>query len=364
MCTPEMIMTHLKNNKVITNDFLQKNKPIEYVKLKRIAFGTYGVVYKIYDSTKMSALKISFRCFYNPTITYRQINSLVDSSLLEVLISAYMSNLSINFLQVFNYWFHDNKYYINMEYANKKTLLNYIEGLMQTRCIDLENIRTYDDIRTMIDLEKVVTDKNNPNKTEAYEKLEDYKKYGLDMTDQWTNLNQYDPLIKSLVFQVIHGIYMMQDKYMIMHIDLKISNIMITQTKTTNPFVYFLEKKKYIIPNFGIIIKIIDFNTACKFSEPVIMPNTINDDFLISHGTYIPAYDILVFLISFVMTFKGYCSEWLLSIFNMIVKDEIKDAKSLKNYIKNNTNYYSRPTLDSYIHTITAKDICLSDAFN
>jgi hypothetical protein len=75
---------------------------------------------------------------------------------------------------------------------------------------------------------------------------------------------------KSLVFQIVYTLNILQKKYKMMHNDLHYGNILVDNTiKPGGYFVYEINNKKYYIPNHGIVLKLWDFEFVMIYSNKI-----------------------------------------------------------------------------------------------
>lgn len=96
---------------------------------------------------------------------------------------------------------------------------------------------------------------------------------------------------KSIIFQVIITLAILQDKYQFMHNDLHPGNILIDNVLPDTYFGYSFKGKKYYVKNLGFIAKLWDFEFANIFNE-----NYAEYKNVIDYIDYNEAYDIHVFL--------------------------------------------------------------------
>lgn len=81
---------------------------------------------------------------------------------------------------------------------------------------------------------------------------------------------------KSLVFQIVYTLNILQKKYKMMHNDLHYGNILVDNNiKPGGYFVYEIKDKKYYIPNNGVVLKLWDFEFVMIYSNkiPDFYPN-------------------------------------------------------------------------------------------
>jgi hypothetical protein len=109
--------------------------------------------------------------------------------------------------------------------------------------------------------------------------------------DNWV-YNQYENDVdisneswKSLTFQLLYTIHILQDKYKLMHNDFHYGNILIDDTiKPGGYFVYKLGSTKYYIKNNGFIPKLWDFEFAMCYSNKI--PHCYPNKFVLGHLSY------------------------------------------------------------------------------
>lgn len=90
---------------------------------------------------------------------------------------------------------------------------------------------------------------------------------------------------KSITFQLIYTILVLQKKYKMMHNDFHYGNILIDDTlEPTGYFVYRLDDKTFYIPNTGVIPKLWDFEFSMVYSDN--MPNYYPNKFIIGSHDY------------------------------------------------------------------------------
>lgn len=135
-----------------------------------------------------------------------------------------------------------------------------------------------------------------------------------------------DKMIKIIIFQVLHTLAVIQNKYpTFRHNNLDIKNIYCyLKEKNSNQYEYELEGNKYIIPNIGLELKITNFDES-------VIPNEIDNDSLIdSLKTVDNKYDIHKFLNSLLKT--NTLSELTINY----IKKMIKNIKNIKIMINEN----------------------------
>jgi len=96
---------------------------------------------------------------------------------------------------------------------------------------------------------------------------------------------------KSIIFQVIITLAILQDKYLFMHNDLHPGNILIDTITPDTYLGYTFKDKKYYVQNLGFVAKLWDFEFANIFNEDYSAYKNV-----IHYIDYNEAYDIHVFL--------------------------------------------------------------------
>nr|QYA18849.1 serine/threonine protein kinase [Clandestinovirus] len=109
--------------------------------------------------------------------------------------------------------------------------------------------------------------------------------------------------LRSLLFQVAHGILVMQAYYKVMHYDTNLGNIFATNVDNagnwnenqpfTNPtWIYGLNDTKYAVDHTGWLFKLGDFGFAAKFVYPQIVRDDVYNKMFEDKHNIIPEYQV------------------------------------------------------------------------
>jgi len=98
---------------------------------------------------------------------------------------------------------------------------------------------------------------------------------------------------KSIVFQVIYNLYLLQDKYKFMHNDLHPANILIDSVQKTDIINYNFNNNKFYVSTYGYLVKFSDFEFSCLYDKAY---SNIKNSFISKIG-YCKSYDLHTFLV-------------------------------------------------------------------
>jgi hypothetical protein len=171
---------------------------------------------------------------------------------------------------------------------------------------------------------------------------------------------------KSIIFQLIYTISVLQNKYKLMHNDFHYGNILIDdQIEPKGYFVYIMNNKKYYIKNTGVIPKLWDWEFGMVYSNNIsgvyankfvigpyrydsIKHKTIldelnteyDDDFNVPYN-YNEIYDLHYFLTSLLdLYISQELFDWILKIYPEEVIPE-EDKSTSTSYSKNSSHSHS-----------------------
>lgn len=201
--------------------------------------------------------------------------------------------------------------------------------------------------------------------------------------------NISDEQWKSLVFQLVYTISIIQKYYRMMHNDFHYGNILIDNSIAAKGyFVYEINNKKYYIKNNGVIPKLWDFEFSMVYSDKIqgCYPNKFitgpyeydkkthttlidnrekdeHDDNNVPYN-YNEVYDVHYFLTSLLDLYISQdLFDWILSIYpeEVIPSDESSsDSSSRSSYSKSDTDTESE-SVESELETDTESDSVESD---
>jgi hypothetical protein len=138
------------------------------------------------------------------------------------------------------------------------------------KCIDLKRLEAEDRIRknSCILISEFINGSN----------LRDWVYDRCDRNDEPSNIEW-----QGLIFQILYTLFVLQDKYKLMHNDMHYGNILMdTSIKAGGYFVYKLIDKNnvetvYYIKNYGVIPKLWDFEFSMMYSDEIsdLFPNKL-----------------------------------------------------------------------------------------
>lgn len=112
--------------------------------------------------------------------------------------------------------------------------------------------------------------------------------------------SEFIPILKSLFFQVIITLAILQDKFQFTHFDLHGGNVLVDESIEPGGFwKYKAFGKEYYVPNFGYQSKLWDFDFASTFKGDIIQNSKVFSKHFQYAGitpVFNPQYDIFFFL--------------------------------------------------------------------
>jgi len=98
---------------------------------------------------------------------------------------------------------------------------------------------------------------------------------------------------KSILFQILFAAVTMQKKYKMTHRDMHNSNIGVNVIDSSNPLEFYFGKKRFIVPNYGIITRIFDYDLSyVGHPTPLVSENSLEMKFVNIKPKFQPGYDV------------------------------------------------------------------------
>jgi hypothetical protein len=141
---------------------------------------------------------------------------------------------------------------------------------------------------------------------------------------------------KSIIFQVLYTIYVLQKKYKLSHNDLHCGNILIDTIDKEGYLTYELNNQKYYVKHNGVIPKIFDFEVSESYNNSIskLYPNEHLKEQKKSIPQYFhPGYDVHYFLDSLLHCCIPEVEEWIRSkyhkdlLYNMDSSDNVSTTE-------------------------------------
>lgn len=141
------------------------------------------------------------------------------------------------------------------------------------------------------------------------------------------------PKLKSLLFQVIITLAILQDLFEFVHYDLHGGNVLVDTTKTPGGYwEYRAFGKKYYVPNWGVQSKLWDFDFSTTFKKEIIQNSKVFSGTFKSSGVknkFNPYWDLFFFLsaTNISRTYGKYMPDEIIKFYYDITPSELAQTQ-------------------------------------